>query len=152
MRYAGRLLSALLLVFVLLAVPVSVNAEIGQELILGKVKAALPELEKLAEKALKDSGIPGLAIAVVYKDQPIYLKGFGVREAGKAELIDTDTIFQIASMSKPISSTVMAVLAGEKAITWDDRIIDLDPGFRMSDPWVTQNVTLRDMGVPGTSY
>ena len=145
MRYAGRLLSALLLVFVLLAVPVSVNAEIGQELILGKVKAALPELEKLAEKALKDSGIPGLAIAVVYKDQPIYLKGFGVREAGKAELIDTDTIFQIASMSKPISSTVMAVLAGEKAITWDDRIIDLDPGFRMSDPWVTQNVTLRDM-------
>ena len=48
-------------------------------------------------------------------------------------------------MSKPISSTVLAALAGEKAITWDDRIMDLDPGFRMNDPWVTQNVTLRDM-------
>ena len=145
MRYAGWLVLVLILAVVPMSVPVSVNAETGQELTLEKVKAALPELEKLAEKALKDSGIPGMAIAVVYNDQPIYLKGFGVREADKAEPVDTDTIFQIASMSKPIASTVLAALAGEKAITWDDRIIDLDPGFRMYDPWVTQNVTLRDM-------
>jgi CubicO group peptidase (beta-lactamase class C family) len=145
MRYAGGFVLAFFLTVVSLTVPVSVNAEAGQELTLEKVKAALPELEKLAEKALRDSGIPGMAIAVVYKDQSVYLKGFGVREAGKAERVDTDTIFQIASMSKPIASTVLAVLAGEKVITWDDRIIDLDPGFRMYDPWVTQNVTLRDM-------
>jgi CubicO group peptidase (beta-lactamase class C family) len=131
-----------------------VRAQAAPELTLEKVKAALPELEKLAEKALKDTGIPGMAIAVVYKDQPVFLKGLGVREAGKPEPIDADTIFQLASMSKPISSTVLAALAGEKAITWDDRIIDLDPGFWMYDPWVTQNVTLRDMfshrsGLPG---
>ena len=114
MRYAGWLVWVSFLVVVSLTVPVCVNAEAGQELTLEKVKAALPELERLAEKALKDSGIPGLAIAVVYKDQPVYLKGFGVREADKAEPVDTDTIFQIASMSKPIASTVLAVLAGEK--------------------------------------
>jgi CubicO group peptidase (beta-lactamase class C family) len=145
MRYAGGFVLAFFLTVVPLTVPVSVNAEAGQELTLEKVKAALPELEKLAEKALKDSGIPGMAIAVVCKDQPVYLKGFGIREAGKAAPVGTDTIFQIASMSKPIASTVLAVLAGEKVIAWDDRIIDLDPGFRMHDPWVTQNVTLRDM-------
>ena len=145
MKYAGWLVWAFFLVVVPLTIPVSVNAETGQELTLEKVKAALPELEKIVEKTLKDSGIPGMAIAIVYKDQPIYLKGFGVREAGKAVPIDTDTIFQIASMSKPIASTVLAVLAGEKVITWDDRIINLDPGFQMYEPWVTQNVTLRDM-------
>lgn len=145
MRYAGWLALVLILSVVPLVFPEAVNAETGRELTLEKVKAALPELEKLAEKALKDSGIPGMAIAVVYKDQAIYLKGFGVREAGKAETVDADTVFQIASMSKPIASTVLAALVGKKVITWDDRIVDLDPGFRMYDPWVTQNVTLRDM-------
>ena len=145
MRYGGWLGWAFSLAIVPLAVPLPVSAQTVRELTLEKVKAALPELEKLAEKALKDTGIPGMAIAVVYKDQPVFLKGFGFREAGKPEPIDADTIFQLASMSKPISSTVLAALAGEKAITWDDRIMDLDPGFRMNDPWVTQNVTLRDM-------
>ncbi len=65
MKYAGWLMWAFLLVVVPLIVPVSVNAETGQELTLEKVKAALPELEKLAEKTMKDSGIPGMAIAVV---------------------------------------------------------------------------------------
>ena len=156
MRYSGWLGWAFSLAIVPLAVPVHVRAQAAQELTLEKVKAALPELEKLAEKGLKDTGIPGMAIAVVYKDQPVFLRGFGFREAGKPEPIDADTIFQIASMSKPIASTVLAALAGEKAITWDDRIIDLDPGFRMYDPWVTQNVTLRDMfshrsGLPGSA-
>ena len=141
----GWFMLACLLAIGPLAIPVSVNAGTGQEMTMERVRAALPGLEKLAENALKDPGIPGIAIAVVYKDQAVYLKGFGVREAGKTEPIDTDTVFQIASMSKPISSTVLAVLAGEKVITWDDRVIDLDPDFRMYDSWVTQNVTLRDM-------
>jgi CubicO group peptidase (beta-lactamase class C family) len=145
MRYAGWLVRVFFLAVVPLIVPVSLNADSGQELTLGKVKATLPELEKLTEKALKDSGIPGMAIAVVYRDQAVYLKAFGVREAGKEEPVDADTVFQIASMSKPIASTVLAALAAEKVISWDDRIIDLDPGFRMYDPWATQSVTLRDM-------
>ncbi len=78
-----------------------------------KVQAALPELEKLAEQAMQKTGIPGMAIAVVSKDQVVYLKGFGVREAGKPETVDADTVFQLASVSKTIASTVMAALVGE---------------------------------------
>ncbi len=145
MRYAGWLLLVFILAVVPLIFPEAVYAETRQELTQEKVKAALPELEKIVEKAMKDSGIPGMAIAVVYKDQTIYLKGFGVREAGKTETVDADTVFQIASMSKPIASTVLAALVSKKVITWDDRIVDLDPSFQMYDPWVTQNVTLRDL-------
>ena len=50
-----------------------------------RVKMALLELDKLARDVLEKPGVPGLAIAVVYQDQVVYAKGFGVREAGKSD-------------------------------------------------------------------
>jgi CubicO group peptidase (beta-lactamase class C family) len=110
-----------------------------------QVTAGLAKLEKLAKQTLKETGVPGMAIAVVHKDRVVYLKGFGVRQAGKPDLVDADTVFQLASVSKPVASTVLAALVGEKVIGWDDRVIDHDPGFRLADPWVTRNITLRDL-------
>ncbi|HEY2838072.1 MAG TPA: serine hydrolase [Pirellulales bacterium] len=110
-----------------------------------RLKTALIELEKLAEKTLNTTGVPGIAIAVVHRDQVVFQKGFGVREAGKSDPIDADTVFQIASLSKPISSTVLAALVGEGKIDWDNRVIDHDPGFRMFDPWTTRELRLRDL-------
>jgi CubicO group peptidase (beta-lactamase class C family) len=102
------------------------------------------------------TGVPGMAIAVVYKDAVIYLKGFGVRAAGKPELVDPDTVFQLASMSKPMAATVVAALVSDGLVRWDDRVIDHDPEFQLSDPWVTREVTIRDLfahrsGLPGTA-
>ncbi len=108
------------------------------------VKAALPELEKLATDLLKKTGVPGLAIAVVHQDQVVYARGFGVREAGKPETVDADTVFQLASVSKPLGSTVLAGLVGDRVVKWDDRIIDHDPAFQMQDPAVTASLTIRD--------
>jgi CubicO group peptidase (beta-lactamase class C family) len=110
-----------------------------------QVEAALPQLQKLAEDALQRSGIPGMAIAVVYMDEVIYLKGFGVREEGAPAEVGPDTIFQLASVSKPIAATVVAALVGDGVVGWDDPIIRHDPGFQMYDAWVTRQVTLRDM-------
>jgi CubicO group peptidase (beta-lactamase class C family) len=110
-----------------------------------KVKAALPELEKFADQTLRKTGVPGMAIAVVFRDEVVYLKGFGVRQAGKEAPVDADTVFQIASVSKPIATTVLAALVGEGVIHWDDRVIDHDDGFRLCDPWVTREVTFRDL-------
>jgi CubicO group peptidase (beta-lactamase class C family) len=110
-----------------------------------KVKSALPQLEKLAEQTLKKTGVPGLSVAVVHRDRAVYLKGFGVRRAGTDALVDPDTVFQLASVSKPMATTVLAALVGERRIGWDDRVIDHDPGFRLADPWVTRELTLRDL-------
>ncbi len=111
------------------------------------VEDALRQLQRLAEDARQRTGIPGLAIAVVYKDEVIYLEGFGLREAGKTAAVDPDTVFQLASVSKPIATTVVAALVGQRIVGWDDPIVRHDPGFQMYDPWVTRQITLRDMFV-----
>ena len=77
-----------------------------------KVLAALPKLEAYVDEHMKQDLVPGLAVAIVFKDEVVYLKGFGVREIGKPETVDADTVFQLASFSKPISSTVVAALVG----------------------------------------
>src|SRR5262245_15926366 len=94
------------LVLVTLAVPAAPAAEVTSQ----TVKAALPDLDKLAAQTLNKTGVPGLAVAVVYRDQVVYLKGFGVRQAGTNEPVDADTVFQLASVSKPMASTVLAAL------------------------------------------
>jgi CubicO group peptidase (beta-lactamase class C family) len=108
------------------------------------VKAALEKLDALAESSLQETGVPGVAISVVYKDKAVYVFS-GKREAGKSDLVDADTVFQLASVSKPLGSTVIAGLVDDGVVKWDDRIIDQDPGFRMHDPSVTAAVTIRDM-------
>jgi CubicO group peptidase (beta-lactamase class C family) len=96
-------------------------------------------------ETLKRTGVPGLSIAIVYKDEVVYLEGFGVRQAGKSQSVDPDTVFQLASVSKPIASTVVAALVGDRLVAWDDPIVRHDPTFAMHNAWVTSQVTLRDM-------
>ncbi|WP_369045437.1 serine hydrolase [Sinomonas sp. P10A9] len=110
-----------------------------------KVKSALAKLDGIVQDAMKSTGVPGIAVAVVYRDQVAYLKGFGVREAGKPEKVGPDTVFQLASVSKPLASTVIAAVVGRKAVQWTDPLIKHNPGFALSDPFVTRNATFEDM-------
>ena len=110
-----------------------------------RVTAILPRLEALAQDGLRTTGVPGMAIAVVSGNQVVYLKGLGVRQAGQAQPVDPDTVFQIASCSKPVTTTMLAALIGMGKLGWDDRVIDHDPGFRLEDPWVTRELTVRDL-------
>ncbi|CAN5343855.1 serine hydrolase [soil metagenome] len=119
-----------------------------------RVTAAIEQLDAFIQDAMSSSGVPGLAVAVVFQDEVIHLAGYGVREVGKVDLIDADTVFQLASLSKPISSTAIAAVVGDGAVTWDSRISDLTPDFALFDPWASREVTLRDMfshrsGLPG---
>ena len=121
-----------------------------------RIVAALPKLEALAQKEIDGGGVPGLAIVVVHNDEVVYLKGFGLREAGKPDAVDADTVFQIASLSKPVSSTVVAALVSEGIVGWGARVSDLDPSLALKDPYPTQQVTIRDFfnhrsGLPGNA-
>ena len=133
----GRRL-AMILLLIPLARPAPGATEEG-------VAKALPGLEKFAGEALAKSGVPGMAIAVVFKDKVVFLKGFGVREAGKEGAVGPETVFQLASVSKPIGATVVAGLVGDGTVGWDDRANDRVPGFRLHDPWTTREVTIRDL-------
>jgi len=109
------------------------------------VKAALPRLDAIVEDALRRTGVPGVAVAVVLGDEILYLKGYGVRLAGETDPVDADTIFQLASVSKPLASTAIASVVGTGEVTWDSKIADIDPDFRLHDAWPTSQVTIRDM-------
>ncbi len=149
MTHYPRTLGLSLVAFVLFGgVGTAVAADpttVSEKITDSQVKAALLEFEKLTLQEMQETGVPGLAVAVVYKDQPVYLKGFGVRETGKSDSVDADTVFQLASLSKPLGSTVIAGLVGDGIVRWDDTVIQHDPGFAMDQPFVTRNLTLRDL-------
>jgi CubicO group peptidase (beta-lactamase class C family) len=107
-----------------------------------QVDKAVAALDALAAK---QNTVPGLAIAVVFQEKAVYAKGFGVRDVNGKAPVNADTVFQLASVSKPVGATVVAALVGEGKITWDSRLNELDPTFVMFDPWVTHEVTIRDM-------
>ena len=118
------------------------------------LETILPRFEKLAAELFAESGVPGMSIAIVSGGKPIYLKGFGVPKTGDQRQVSPDTVFQLASCSKPMTSTALAVLVGQGKIRWDDRITKVLPEFSVSDPWVTDHLTYRDMlchhsGLPG---
>lgn len=93
------------------------------------VASALPRLQAYIEEAIDAGLVPGLSVAVVYKDEVVFLEGFGVREVGKPEKVDADTVFQIASLSKPLASTVVAAIVSQGTVSWDSRMAEIDPDF-----------------------
>ncbi|MDF2621113.1 MAG: beta-lactamase [Xanthobacteraceae bacterium] len=119
-----------------------------------RLEAALTALDDMSQQVVADGQVPGLAIAVVQDDAPVFLKGYGLREQGKPGTVDAETVFQLASFSKPISATVVAVLVGERVADWNSTIATLDPSFRLQGAYPTQQLTIRDLfahrsGLPG---
>lgn len=108
--------------------------------------ARLQEIDAYAQKVLKDQNQPGMAIAVVKDGKTIFAKGYGVRELGKPEKVDENTVFAIASNSKAFTTAAIAILIDEGKIGgWDDKVSKYLPEFRLYDPYVSENVTLRDL-------
>lgn len=88
---------------------------------------------------------PGMAIAIVEHGKVVLAKGYGVRRQGAAERIDADTLFLIGSTSKAFTAAALATLVDAGKLKWDDRVIDHLPDFQMYDPWVTREISVRDL-------
>ncbi|WP_030271624.1 serine hydrolase [Streptomyces sp. NRRL B-24484] len=110
-----------------------------------QVASAVARIDGYVQNAMAKTGVPGAALAVVHKDKVLHVKGFGLRRLGSPETVDPDTVFQLASLSKPIGSTVVSGVVGQKTVTWDDPIAAHDPGFALADPWVSSHVTIADL-------
>lgn len=126
----------------LLKAPVSPEPPLFDQAAIDKATAAL---DGIVESAMTRTGVPGVAVGVVYKDKVIYAKGFGVREVGKPGKIDPDTVFLLASVSKPIASTIVAKLVGDGVVKWDDPAKTHNPAFALNDPYVTDHATIADL-------
>lgn len=92
----------------------------------------------------KGSGA-GMAIAIVKDDKMVFGKGYGFRELGKDDKVDENTVFAIASNTKAFTAASLAILVDEKKIAWNDKVSKYLPDFQMYDPWVTSELTIRDL-------
>ncbi|MFE9768770.1 serine hydrolase [Streptomyces sp. NPDC005808] len=110
-----------------------------------KVDGAIDTLDRVIQDGMKKTGVPGVAVAVVHKDKVVYLKGFGERQVGKSAAVGPDTVFEVASLSKPLASTVVAGAVDDESIGWDDPVAGQLPRFALKDPWVTEHVTVADL-------
>lgn len=106
---------------------------------------ALAGLDDEIGDMLEEWEVPGLAVAVVRDDAVVYARGFGVREAGGADPVDEHTLFAAGSTSKAFTATAAAMLVDEGKVAWDDLVVDHLPSFRLSDPYITRDLRLRDL-------
>ncbi|MBT2479970.1 serine hydrolase [Streptomyces sp. ISL-94] len=106
------------------------------------VDKAVARLDQTVADMMRRTGVPGVSVAVVHDDEVVHLKGFGLRRTGETAKVDPDTVFQVASLSKPISSTVVAGTLTSPD-EWD-RHTTL-PGFSLKDPWVTGHFSTADL-------
>ena len=126
---------------------VGVLAGVGLSLC-GTVRAQGPTVEgidSLVARAMVTFHTPGMAVGVVENGGLVYARGHGVCEVGRPETVDANTIFQIASLTKAFTAAALGILVDEGKLGWDDPVIDYLPEFRMYDPWVTREFTIRDL-------
>ncbi|MFH9956952.1 serine hydrolase [Streptomyces roseolus] len=107
------------------------------------VRRAVDRLDGVVGAAMERTGVPGVAVAVVHDGKVLHLKGYGVRKAGESAAVGADTVFQLASVSKPIASTVVSGAVGVDG--WSRPVAPHVPRFALKDPWVTSHVTAADL-------
>lgn len=103
------------------------------------------QIDSLVERTLKTFDVPGIAVAVVKDNKIIHSKGYGVRSLNTKQKVDENTLFGIASNSKAFTSAALGILVDEKKLSWDDQVIDYIPEFRLYNPYVTEEFTIRDL-------
>src|SRR6185503_4374497 len=121
---------------VLLAVLLAPSAS-GQQPLAG--------LDAYISKTMPDWKTPGLAIAVVKDGEVVFAHGYGVRELGKPDPVDTGTLFAIGSTTKAMTAALVGMLVDEHSVEWDAPVTRYLPWFQLKDPAVTRELTVRDL-------
>lgn len=96
-------------------------------------------------QAVQDWGAVGLAVAVVHDGELVFAKGYGTADIDTGAAVDEHTLFAIGSTTKAMTAAALGILRDEGKLDWDDRVTDHLPGFELSDPYVTRELTIRDL-------
>jgi CubicO group peptidase (beta-lactamase class C family) len=135
-------------IFPLIACPAALHAQ---------TDARVRELDAYVSRAVQEWGAPGLAIAVVKDGRVVLAKGYGVLERGKPAAVDSQTLFAIGSTTKAMTVAALGMLVDEGKLRWDDPVTRHLPGFQLADPYLTREVTVRDLvthraGLPNADF
>lgn len=103
------------------------------------------QLDDLTLQTLKTFDVPGISVGIIKDGQVVYAKGHGTASLYTGKKMDEQTLVGIASNSKGFTATALAILADEGKLNWDDKVSKFLPEFRMYDPYVSQEITIKDL-------
>src|SRR5882672_5628619 len=103
------------------------------------------DLDSFVARTLKTFDVPGLSVGIVKDGKVVLAKGYGVRKLGESTHVDEYTMFGIGSNTKAFTTAALATLVDEKKLSWDDPVYERLPGFQMYDPYVSHEMTIRDL-------
>jgi len=124
---------------------------------IAQVKISHKNLDEGLPNAMEIWKVPGLALAIVKDGYVVYAKGFGYRDIEKKIPVNESTIFGCGSTTKAFTAALVATLVNEGKLKWDDKVVDHLPEFQMYDPYVTREITVRDLlchrsGLPDADF
>jgi CubicO group peptidase (beta-lactamase class C family) len=105
----------------------------------------IAQLKEFVETSMQELGIPGASMALVDGGKVVYQGGFGVRELGKPERVDENTVFMAASNTKGMTTLLLSELVDEKKLAWDHCVIDVYPSFKLGDADTTKKVLVKNL-------
>ena len=103
------------------------------------------QLDSVVNKTLSTFNVPGIALGIVKDGKLIHAKGYGVRSIKTNEKVDEKTLFGVASNSKAFTAAAVGILVYQGKLTWDTKVTDVIPEFKLYDTYVTQEFTVRDL-------
>ncbi|PVD51732.1 serine hydrolase [Terrimonas sp.] len=102
-------------------------------------------IDDVVERSMKAFDVPGIAVGIIKDGKVVHAKGYGVRSLNTKQKTDENTLFGIASNSKAFTATALGLLVDQGKIKWDDKVRDYIPEFKLYDPYVTEEFTIRDL-------
>jgi CubicO group peptidase (beta-lactamase class C family) len=114
-------------------------------LVLPASQGAPPDVDAWVQRTLTTFDVPGVSLAIVKDGSVALARGYGVKKLGEPAPVDANTLFGIASNTKAFTATALGILVDEGKIRWDAPVIDYVPSFQLSDPYVTREMTVRDL-------
>lgn len=124
---------------------VSLFLAIGIALVTFAQDPTTKEIDDLVQKSMTAFNVPGIAVGIIKDGKVIHSKGYGIRSINTKKPVDSNTSFAIASNSKAFTAFALGMLVDEGKLTWDSKVVDFIPEFRMYDPYVTSEFTVRDL-------
>jgi CubicO group peptidase (beta-lactamase class C family) len=108
-------------------------------------EARIAQLKEFVQTSMQQLGVPGASMALIDHGKIVYEAGFGVRELGKPEKVDENTVFMAASNTKGMTTLLLAELVDEKKLRWDEPVIEAYPAFKLGDADTTKNVLVKNL-------
>lgn len=103
------------------------------------------QIDSLVQKTMTTFNVPGIAVAILKDGEVVHMKGYGTRSLDDGGKVDENTLFGVASNTKAMTSAALAMLIDDGKLEWDTKVIEVIPEFKLYDPYVTSEFTVRDL-------